>query len=55
MQRFYNECYNILLNLSIEFNEKWRNDPNIYTREIDMNTFRTEQYNKYDEINWSLY
>ena len=51
----YNECYNILLNLSIEFNEKWRNDPNIYTREIDMNTFRTEQYNKYDEINWSLY
>ena len=53
-KELYNECYNILLNLSIEFNEKWAEKPNIYTKEIDMNTFRTEKYNPNDQINYSL-
>ena len=29
--------------------------PNIYTREIDLNTDRVEYYNKNNEVNWSLY
>lgn len=54
-KELYNECYNILLNMSIEFNEKWNEKPNIYTKEIDMNTFRTEKYNPNDQVNYSLY
>ena len=54
-KELYNECYNVLLNLSIKFNETWSKKPNIYTKEIDMNTSRTEEYNPNDQINWSLY
>jgi len=49
------ECYYILLNIGYVFNEKWSEKPNIYTREIDLNTDRVENYNKNDEVNWSLY
>jgi len=48
------ECYYILLNIGYVFNEKWYEKPNIYTREIDLNTERVENY-KNDEVNWSLY
>jgi len=51
----YNECYYVLQNLSIKFNKVWLDNPNIYTREIDMNTDRVEQYNKDDEVKWALY
>ena len=44
-----------LINISIKLNEKWVKNPTIYTKEIDMNSDRVENYNKYDEINWSLY
>jgi hypothetical protein len=54
-KKLYNECYYILLNLSIKFNERWSENPTIYTREIDMNTDKTESYDKSIEINWSLY
>ena len=54
-KELYNECYNILLNLSIKFNKRWASNPNIYTKEIDMNTDRTDSYNERDEINWALY
>ena len=53
--KLYNECYYILLNLSIKFNKKWESKPNIYTKEINMNTDRVEQYNENDEVKWSLY
>ena len=49
------ECYYILLNIGYLFNEKWSEKPNIYTREIDLNTDRVENYNKNNEVNWSLY
>ena len=49
------ECYYILLNIGYVFNEKWSDNPNIYTREIDLNTERVENYNKNNEVNWSLY
>lgn len=49
------ECYYILLNIGYLFNEKWSENPNIYTREIDLNTDRVENYNKNNEVNWSLY
>ena len=49
------ECYYILLNIGYVFNEKWSEKPNIYTREIDLNTDRVENYNKNNEVNWSLY
>lgn len=54
-KKLYNECYYILLNLSIQYNKQWRENPNIYTKEIDINTDRTEEYNKYNIDNWSLY
>lgn len=49
------ESYYILLNIGYLFNEKWSENPNIYTREIDLNTERVENYNKNNEVNWSLY
>ena len=54
-KKLYNQCYYILLNLSIKFNKEWNENPNIYTKEIDMNSDRTESYDKNIEINWSLY
>jgi len=51
----YNECYYILQNMSIKFNKDWLQKPNIYTKEIDMNTDRVEQYNENDEVRWALY
>ena len=51
----YNECYYILQNMSVKFNKDWTEKPNIYTKEIDMNTDRVEQYNERDEVNWSLF
>ena len=39
-RRLYNECHNILVNISIKYNDKWRENPNIYTKEIDINTKR---------------
>ena len=54
-KEIYNECYYILQNMSIKFNQEWSKHPNIYTKEIDMNTDRVEQYNDNDEVMWSLY
>jgi len=54
-KQLYNECHYILINLSIKFNEEWTKNPTIYTKEIDMNTDRTESYDKNIEVNWSLY
>ena len=55
LKQLYNECYYILLNIGTTFNEEWVKDPNIYTKEIDLNTERVESYNKNDEVNWALY
>lgn len=49
------ECYYILLNIGYLFNEKWSEKPNIYTREIDLNTDRVEPRSINDEVNWRLY
>lgn len=54
-KELYNECYYVLQNMSIEFNKEWSKGPNIYSKEIDMNTDRVEQYNERDEVRWSLY
>ena len=45
----------ILLNIGIIFNKEWLEHPNIYTKEIDLNTERVESYNKNDEVNWAMY
>ena len=55
LKQLYNECYYILLNIGTTFNEEWSNEPNIYTKEIDINPERVESYNKNDEVNWALY
>ena len=55
LKQLHEQCYFILLNIGITFNEKWLEDPNIYTREIDLNTDRVEFYNKNEEYNWALY
>lgn len=55
LKELHKECYYILLNIGYLFNEKWSEKPNIYTREIDLNTDRVENYNKNIEVNWSLY
>ena len=55
LKQLYNECYYILLNIGTTFNEEWSAKPNIYTREIDLNTDRVESYNKNDEVHWALY
>jgi hypothetical protein len=55
LKELHKECYYILLNIGYLFNEKWSEKPNIYTREIDLNTDRVEYYNKNNEVNWSLY
>ena len=55
LKELYNECYYILLNIGTTFNEEWSKEPNIYTREIDLNTDRVESYNENDEVRWALY
>ena len=50
-----NECYYILLNIGYVFNNKWSESPNVYTKEIDLNTDRIESYSVDDEVNWKLY
>ena len=55
LKELYNECYYILLNIGTTFNEEWSKEPNIYTKEIDLNTDRVESYNENDEVNWALY
>ena len=54
-KQLYNECYHILHNLSIKFNETWSEQPHMYIKEIEMNTDRVESYNETDEVKWSLY
>ena len=54
-KELYNECYYILQNMAIKFNKGWSEKPNVYTKEIDMNTDRVEQYNERDEVRWALY
>lgn len=55
LKELYNQCYYILLNIGITYNESWSKQPNIYTREIDLNTDRVESYTKNDEVNWALF
>ena len=55
IKELYNQCYYILLNIGITFNKEWLDHPNIYTKEIDLNTERVESYNKNDEVNWAMY
>lgn len=54
-KQLYNECYYILQNLSIKFNETWTKQPHMNIKEIEMNTDRVESYNETDEVKWSLY
>jgi len=54
-KQLYNECYYILQNLSITFNQTWSEQPHMYNKEIEMNTDRVESYNENDEVKWSLY
>jgi hypothetical protein len=54
-KELYNECYYILLNMSIKFNKEWSEKPHIYIKEIDMNTDRVEHYQERDEVHWALY
>ena len=54
-RELYDECYYILVNLSIKLNETWSKNPNTYTKEIELNTDRVEHYNEHDEVSWSLY
>lgn len=55
LKELYNQCYYILLNIGITYNEEWSKDPTIYTREIDVNIGRVESYNEKDEVHWSLF
>lgn len=55
LKELYNECYAILINIGHTFNDEWSENPNIYTREIDLNTDRVESHNKNDEVMWALY
>lgn len=54
-KELYNECYYILLNMGIEYNKEWNENPTSYTKEIDLNSERIESYNKHDEVNWTLF
>jgi len=54
-KELYNQCYYILLNLSIKFNKEWATNPHIYIKEIDMNPDRIEHHDEMIDVNWSLY
>ena len=54
-KELYKECYYVLLNLSIKLNKKWEKHPNIYNREITLNTQHVEEHNKDNDDKWSLY
>jgi len=54
-KQLYNQCYYLLLSLSIRFNKEWSENPHMYIKEIDMNTDRVESRDTMLEENWSLY
>lgn len=53
-KELYKECHYILVNLSIKFNKKWNDNPNINNKEITINTDNVEYNNEYDN-KWSIY
>jgi hypothetical protein len=55
IKQLYNECYYILLNIGITFNQEWIQSPNIYTREIDLNVDRIESYEHNFDKHFTLY
>ena len=55
LKQLHKECMAILLNIGITFNKEWLDNPNTYTKEIDLNSGGVENYNKNDEVNWALY
>ncbi len=55
LKQLHKECTAILLNIGITFNKEWLDNPNTYTKEIDLNSGGVENYNKNDEVNWALY
>ena len=54
-KQLYNQCYYLLLSLSIRFNKEWSENPHMYIKEIDMNNDRVESRDTMLEENWSLY
>ncbi len=55
IKELYNECHYILMNIGITFNNEWEKSPNIYTREIDLNSDRVESYEKNYDNKFTLY
>lgn len=53
-KKIYKQCYYILYNLSLRFNEDFINNPDIYKSEIDLNTGVVEESNTFD-FNYELY
>jgi hypothetical protein len=48
-------CFTELYNLSLRLDEKWLQNPKVYTKAIHMNEHGLEEYNKSIENRWSLY
>jgi len=53
-KELYNQCYYILLNLSIQFNERWKENPKYYMKEITLNSERVEDNDTHRDPHWSL-
>jgi hypothetical protein len=53
-KELYNECYYILLNLSILFNERWSENPTHFTKEITFNADRIDDFDTRLDNHWSL-
>ena len=48
-------CFTELYNLSLRLDEKWLQNPKVYTKGIHMNEHGLEEYNKSSETRWALY
>ena len=54
-KRLQKECYNELYNLSIRLDERWKQNPSIYSKGIHMNSDGVEEYNKTIDKYWDYY
>ena len=53
-KELYTQCYSILLNLSIQFNERWKDNPKYYMKEITLNSEGVEDNDTHRDPHWSL-
>lgn len=54
-KELYKQCYTILLNISLDYNKQWNENPNIFTKEIVFDVNHVVESNINTDNNWTMY